>query len=428
MRIDHPFIPRNPSHRHKRHLLGMLALSLLPAVWGPLPAIASDAPLKVGVLLPLSGRYASAGQSNKRGIDLVIDAVNKAGGIKALGGAKLELVVADDASEQVTASQEARRLINQDKVIFILGPYATPEAEAVVPVTERGGVGLISTQASYDDLFARHYRYFTTVSMTSTQFGESYVEFVKWLNETHGAGIKKVAITYPNNDYGKTAAQAATDGLGKQQIKIVGSFGFPPNLTDMTPIVQKVRAANPDAVISIGYLQDGVLLAQARAAQGYISPPLWMGGSDAFSNDRLWQILGDDVAKAALAGHTFALAQFDKSVKTPGVQWLDGAAAEAGYKPIDIDQAMAAGAQAAWVLVQALEDAKSADPAVIGTAVHHVKLAADNSRVTMPQFANGLAFEESGKPSRPAPLFEHWENGRKIVIYPTKIATGAFPE
>jgi branched-chain amino acid transport system substrate-binding protein len=425
---DRRAIRRTQRGRSSRSLVAAVALCLLSPAWSPGPAAAADAPLKIGVLLPLSGRYASAGQSNKRGIDLVIDAVNKSGGIKALGGARLQLVVADDTSDQVTTSQEARRLINQDKVIFILGPYATPEAEAALPVSERAGIGMISTQASYDDLFARHYRYFTTVSMTSSQFGASYAEFVRWLNEKHAAGIKKVAITYPNNDYGKTAAQAATDGLGKQGVSVIGSFGFPPDVTDMTPIVQKVKAAGPDAVISIGYLQDGVLLAQARAAQGYTSPPLWIGGSDAFSNDRLWQILGDTIAKAALSGDTFALAQFDRTVKMPGVQWLDSAAAAAGYKPIDIDQAMAAGAQAAWVLVQTIEDAKSADPAVIGAALHRVKLAADDPHVIMPQFADGLAFDESGKPSRPVALFEHWENGRKVVVYPEKIATGAFPQ
>jgi branched-chain amino acid transport system substrate-binding protein len=407
--------------------LAIVAMTALAGAgaWPP-AALAADA-IKIGVLLPLSGRYASAGQANKRGIDLVINEINKEGGIKALGGAKLELTVADDASDQVTTAQEARRLINQDKVGFILGPYATPEAEAAAPVAERGTTGILSTQASFDGLFQRNYKYFSSVSMTSSQFGTAYAEFLEWLNKEHAAKIKTVALTFPNNDYGKTASQSAADELKKANVRIMEAFGFPPNVSDMTPIVQRVKALAPDAIISIGYLQDGLLLHHARVAQGYASKPIWIGGSDAFSNDRLWTLLGDDIAKEALSGRTFALAQFDNGVKTPGVEWLVSAATAAGFKHEQIDQGMAAGAQVAWILVQALEDSKSIEPVKLAAAVRQVKLPADSPRVSMPQFANGLAFEATGQPKNPVALFEHWDAGKKSVVYPVSIATGPFP-
>lgn len=407
-------------------ILGPIAvIGLLMAQACTSAAWAADG-VKVGVLLPLSGRYASAGQGNKRGIELVIDQINKNGGLKELGGAKIQLVVADDASDQVTTSQEARRLINEEKVSFILGPYATPEGEAIAPVAERGATGALSTQSSFDNLFQRGYKYFNSVSMVSSQFGLSYADFIAWLNKEKSAAIKTVAITFPNNDYGQIASKAAAEKLGKDGIK-VESFGFPPTASDLTPIVQRVKSLNPDAVVSIGYLQDGLLLHRARVAQDYSSKPLWIGGSDAFSNDRLWELLGDEIAKPALAGRTFALAQFDNGVQTPGVKWLVSAASSAGFKPTEIDQAMAAGAQVAWILVQAIEDSKSADPGKLAAAVRQVKMAADNPRVVMPQFANGLAFEPNGQPKDPVALFEHWDAGKKTAVYPTAIATGPFP-
>lgn len=404
--------------------MAMIALTMVGT--GSLSVLAADA-VKIGVLLPLSGRYASAGQANKRGIDLVINQVNRDGGIEALGGAKIELSVADDTSDQVTTAQEGRRLINQDKVSFILGPYATPEGEAVAPVAERGSTGVLTTQASFDGLFQRNYKYFSSVSMTSSQFGIAYAKFIEWLNKEHAANIKTVAITFPNNDYGKMASQAAADLLKKAGVKIMETFDFPPNIFDMTPIVQRVKNLNPDGVVSIGYLQDGLLLHQARVAQGYSGKPIWVGGSDAFSNDQLWKLLGDDIAKTAFSDRTFALAQFDNGVTTPGVKWLVKAATAAGFKPIEIDQGMAAGAQLAWILVQALEDSKSTDSVKLAAAVRNVKLAADNPRVTMPQFANGLAFEPTGQPKDPVALFEYWDAGKKLVVYPTALATGKFP-
>ncbi len=332
-----------------------VAIGLIAAAAFLSLAHAADA-IKIGVVLPLSGRYASAGQGNKRGIDLVVNEINKGGGIKALGGAQIQLVVADDASDQVTTSQEARRLINQEKVSFILGPYATPEGEAIAPVAERGSTGVLSTQSSFDGLFQRNYRFFSSVSMVSSQFGLAYADFVAWLNKEHAGGIKTVAITFPNNDYGQIASKAASERLTRDGIKVLESFGFPPNASDLTPIVQRVKNLNPDAIVSIGYLQDGLLLHRARVAQDYSSKPIWIGGSDAFSNDRLWELLGDDVAKGALGGRTFALAQFDNGVQTPGVKWLVNAASASGLKPAEVDQAMAAGAQVAWILVQAIEE------------------------------------------------------------------------
>ncbi len=171
--------------------------------------VAAQAPLRVGVVLPLSGRNAAAGQSNLFGMRLVADTINGAGGIKSLGGAKLELVVADNASAPVSSAGEARRLIENERVAVILGPYSTPEAEATVPVTERAGVGMIATQAAYDGLFERNYRGFTTVSMTASQFGTSYFEFLRWIAKSQGVTIKTLAITYPDNDYGQTAAKSA---------------------------------------------------------------------------------------------------------------------------------------------------------------------------------------------------------------------------
>lgn len=414
------------SKKQRGYLIGFcVAAAIVAPIAFSGAAYAAETSVRIGVLLPLSGRYASAGQANKRGVDLVVEEVNRTGGIKALGGAKIDLVVADDASDQVTTAQEARRLIGQEQAKFIIGPYATPEAEAGVPVAERSHVGMISTQASFDGLFERNYKFFTSVSMTSSQFGESYAEFVNWLNEKHNAAIKTVALTFPNNDYGKTASQAAAARLKKSNVKELDAFGFPPKVSDMTPIVQRVRAIDPNAVISIGYLQDGILLHQARVAQNYTSPPIWIGGSDAFSNDRLWQLLGD-IAPKALSGKTFALAQFDNGVRTPGVEWLVSAATKAGFKHEEIDQGMAAGAQAAWIVVQALENSKTTDPVKLAAAVHDVKLPADSPRVTMPQFDNGVAFEASGKPKNPVALFVHWDNARKTVIYPTKLATGSF--
>ena len=407
-------------NRLARCLIGSVVVAAFAL--GLISPVAAQAPLKVGVVLPLSGRNAVAGQSNLFGIRLVADTVNAAGGIKSLGGSKLELVVADNASAAVSSAGEARRLIENERVAVILGPYSTPEAEATVPVTERAGVGMISTQASYDGLFERNYKGFTTVSMTSSQFGKSYAEFVRWITKSQGAPIKTLAITYPDNDYGQTAAKAAQQELAAGGIAIVDVRGFPPSVQDLTPVVLRLKQMNPDAVLSIGYFQDGVLLHNARVAQGYTDQPIWVGGSASFTDDRMWTTLGEKVARPALNRRTFGLAQFDNGAKTPGVKWLT-AAARKQKADVIVDQAMAAGAQAAWILVEALERSSATVREELAQAVKKVRIPASSERVTMPQFTNGVAFEPSGKPMAPVALFVQWKDGAKQIVYPEALKT-----
>jgi branched-chain amino acid transport system substrate-binding protein len=384
--------------------------------------VAAQAPVKVGVVLPLSGRNAVAGQSNLFGMRLVVDAINAAGGIASLSGARIELAVADNASAAVSSAGEARRLIENERVAFILGPYSTPEAEATVPVTERAGVGMISTQASYDGLFDRNYKGFTTVSMTSSQFGKSYAEFVRWIAKSQGVTIKTLAVTYPDNDYGQTAAKSAQQELAAAGISIVDVRSFPPTVQDLTPVVLRLKQLNPDAIVSIGYFQDGVLLHNARVAQGYAEPPIWVGGSASFTDDRMWTTLGDKVARPALGRRTFGLAQFDNGAKTPGVKWL-ATAARKQKADVIVDQAMAAGAQAAWILVEALERSGATGREEIAQAVKKVRIPATSERVTMPQFTKGVAFEPSGKPQDPVALFVQWKDGVKQIVFPDGLKT-----
>lgn len=389
---------------------------------GLVAPVSAQTPLKVGVVLPLSGRNAVAGQSNLFGMRLVADLVNAGGGIKSLGGAKLELVVADNASAAVSSAGEARRLIENERVAFILGPYSTPEAEATVPVTERAGVGLLSTQASYDGLFDRNYKGFATVSMTSSQFGKSYAGFVKWLVNSQGATIKTVAITYPDNDYGQTAAKSTQQELAAAGLSIVDVRSFPPTVQDLTPVVLRLKQMSPDAIVSIGYFQDGILLHNARVAQSYTDQPLWVGGSASFTDDRLWKTLGDKIARPALGRRTFGLAQFDNAAQTPGVKWLT-AAARKQKADVIVDQAMAAGAQAAWIFVEALERSGATGREEIAQAVKKVRIPASSERVTMPQFTNGVVFEPSGKPLGPVALFVQWKDGAKQIVYPEPLKT-----
>jgi len=376
------------------------------------PALAKD--VKIGVLMPRTGRYAESGLSTSRGIEMVINEVNKAGGIKSLGG-KIELVIADNGSEATKASIEARRLMSTDKVSFILGPYSTPEAEAFMPVADRyqvGGVGLQTTVIPTTP-------YFSTISISAAGFGKGYADLVGWLRK-NGAKIDTVAITYANNDYGQVVSKAASAALAEQGVKVLEAIPVEPSIKDMTPIVLRVKSLAPDAVISVVYFQDGVLLHKARFNLGY-SDPIWIGGSAGFSDDKLWDTLGDEVAKKTLTD-SFGLAFYSGDGNLPGLQ--DAVAkGKALYGEKALDQSFMFGVQAARMIVRALEDAGTDDPVKVNAAFRALKFKAGAPEIVLPIIPGDMSYNANGTLDGTSPIFVQWTDGKKQIVYPQSVAS-----
>ena len=120
-------------------------------------SFAQPAAINIGVIVPLSGANAQFGVNSRNGIELVADEINAAGGIKALGGAKLNLVVGDATSNPATAAIAAQRLITQNDVTAVFGAFASSLTLAISEVTARANIPLL-TMAFADQITARGLR------------------------------------------------------------------------------------------------------------------------------------------------------------------------------------------------------------------------------------------------------------------------------
>lgn len=398
-----------------RSLLKRISLAGVALAMGAAGAAAQPKDVKIGLLMPLTGRYAESGASVQRGVDMIVKQVNAAGGIKSLGGAKVALVTADTGSDPAKTSLQARKLMSEDRVSFVLGPYSTPEAETFMPVADRyqvGGVGLQTTLTPKTP-------YFSTLSIPAAKFGEGYANLVKWLRGK-GVAINTVAITFANNDYGQVVSRTAAEALAAQGVKVLESIPVEPTVKDMTPIVLKVKSLDPDAVISIVYLADGVLLHRARFNLGY-DKPVWIGGSAGFSDDKLWGLLGDEVARKTLTT-SFGLAFFTPDADLPGMKAAIAQAKEQDSTRV-VDQSIMFGVQAAHLAVEALEKAASTDPVAVNTAFRALHLPARSAKLVLPFIVGDLAFDENGLLRQTSPLFVQWRDGAKVLVYPAEVAS-----
>lgn len=379
------------------------------------PSHAKD--INIGLLMPLTGRYAESGLSTARGVNMVIDRVNANGGIKSMNGAKIKLISADDGSDPTKASTEGRRLINTEKVSFIIGPYSTPEAQAFMPVADRAQVGGVGLQTTIIPTTP----YFSTISITAEGFGEAYASAVKWLN-SQGANIRTVAITYANNDYGQVVSKTAASALTAAGFKVFDPIPVDTATKDMTPIVLRVKSLDPDAVISVVYFQDGVLLHKARFNLGYTSPPIWLGGSAGFSDDKLWNTLGKEVAEKTLT-RSFGLAFFSPDGALPGLKNALAEGAKA-YPGVVLDQSFMFGVQAANFVVRALENAASDDPAKVNTAYRNLNLKAGDPDIVLPFIAGDVRYAQNGTLAGTTAIFVQWQDGKKHIVFPQAVASG----
>jgi branched-chain amino acid transport system substrate-binding protein len=205
-------------------LAGTVSLLAMPSV---LPsALAATSTLNVGVIMPLSGANAQFGINSRNGIELVADEINAAGGIKELGGAKINLIVADSTSTPTTAGTVAQRLISQNDVVAILGAFASSLTLAISEVTERQDVPLL-TMSFADQITGRGYKNIFQVVAKASVIGKAQFEYTAAIAQAAGAKIDKIAIMYEDTAYGTAQAGGVRASTTEANIEIASGAARP---------------------------------------------------------------------------------------------------------------------------------------------------------------------------------------------------------
>src|SRR5260221_6927287 len=185
------------------------------------PPSAADA-VKIGVIFPLSGNAGAAGTSAKDAVELAAEIVNTAhpelkglplaetGGLPNLGGAKIELVVADHQGNPATGQQQTLRLITQEKVVAMLGAYQSSVTSTATQVSERYGIPWVVGDSVAADITNRGFKWVFRVTPVASDFATNYMLF---LNDMKKAGhkVESIAIVNENTDYGTSVAGTVTD-------------------------------------------------------------------------------------------------------------------------------------------------------------------------------------------------------------------------
>ena len=226
----------------------------------------AEAPaVNVGVIMPLSGPNAQFGINGRNGIELAADEINAAGGIAELGGAKINLVVADATSTPTTAGNVAQRLIQQD-ITAVLGAFASSLTLAISEVTERRDIPLL-TMSFADQITGRGYQNIFQVVAKASVIGKAQFDYTAAIAQAAGAKIDKIAIMYEDTAYGTAQANGLRAGAKAANVDIVMDDAYPLGITDTTPLVNKLRGSGAQAVFPVSYLNDSLLIIRTMRQQ-----------------------------------------------------------------------------------------------------------------------------------------------------------------
>jgi len=238
------------------------------------------APLKIGALFAVTGPAAFLGEPERNSAKMVVDEINKVGGVK---GRKLELVSYDTAGDATKAVQLATKLIKDDNVVAIIGPSTTGETMAVIPVAEKYKVPLISCSAGIKITDPVKKWVFKTAQNDTLAVGRIYEQLQK-------QKLSKVAILTVSDGFGSSGREQLKAQAAKFGITIVSDDTYGPKDTDMTSQLTKFRGIKPDAIICWG-TNPGPAVVAKNARQLGIKIPLYM--SHGVSSKKFIELAGE---------------------------------------------------------------------------------------------------------------------------------------
>jgi branched-chain amino acid transport system substrate-binding protein len=346
---------------------------------------AQDKVVKVGNIIPLSGPSASVGQQGKNAREMAVEEINGAGGIKSLGGAKLVMLYADSESKPEKGVAEAERFINTEKVHVLTGCWNSAVTYPTTAVAERYGIPFIVPVSVADKITEQGFKTVFRIAAKDSWWTRDQFAFLRDMEKEFNAKVEKLAFIYENGDWGKGFAGQWKELAKKGGYKVVLDEPYPSTATDLSPVVQKIKRANPDVLLLVSNAADAILLTNTLA-EYKVNLKAVIGSGGGHADPSFLQATGKN------ARYLFDIVEWETDVNKEGAKEANEKfKSKYGYNLAgeSVDAYVAV-----YVLADALERAGSLDPAKIREA-----LATTNYRKGRGMIVgyDGVEFDKTGQ-------------------------------
>jgi branched-chain amino acid transport system substrate-binding protein len=379
---------------------GIASLVLVVAAAGSLVLAgpgSAQGPIKIGASLSLTGTYAAPGQNHQRGYQLCAKHVNEKGGVL---GRKLEFVLYDDQSLPATAVRLYERLVSQDKVDLLMGPYSSPVSEAVASVNEKYKMPMVAPMASTTSIFKKGRKFIFMVQSPAEVYLEGLIEI--------GAkkGLKTVALINEDTLFPKATVQGTIELAKKKGLQVVFVEAYPKGHTDYSGILTKVKAANPDILGASTYFDDAVAITR-QMKELNVNPKMY-GVTVGGDLPKFYELLGKN------AEFVYGASQWEPELPYPGAAEFTEAYKKE-FPGADLSYHSAGGYGGCQILVEAIKRAGSLDAEKIRAEI--LKLETNTIYGAFKVDADGFQLTHKM-------IMFQWQEGKKAIVWPDELATG----
>ena len=379
-----------------RKTIGALAVAAAVLLAGV--ATEAQGPIRIGASLSLTGTYAKLGKNQHEGYQLCQKDLNAKGGLL---GRKVELVVYDDQSMPPTGVRLYEKLITEDKVDGVMGPYSSPVTEAVANVTEKYKKILVTPLAATTSIFRKEPRRKYVFMILSP--AEVYLEGL--VDMAAKRGLKTVAVVNEDTLFSKAAASGAVDLAKKKGLQVVFTEAYPKGNTDFSALLTKIKSVNPDVIAAATYFDDAVALTR-QMKELNVNPKMYgvtVGGDLPEFYDTL----------KGSAEFIYGATQWEPVLAYPGnKEWFESYKAEFKHEP---SYHSAAGYAGCMVYAEGVKRAGSLD--------------ADKVREQLLKLESRTMFgdykvDQDGFQLAHKMVTFQWQKEKKVVVWPDDLAQG----
>lgn len=395
-----------------RHFLGLLSAAAMAVAWAG-AASAQDKTVKIGAIYPLSGNAASAGVHAKAAIETAVEIINnghpglgnlpvtKNKGLAGLGGAKVEVVFADNQGSPAVGQNQALRLITEEKVVALSGAYQSGITLTTSAISEKYGIPYVNGESVAASLTERGFKWFFRTTPVASDFAKIYLDFLKEM-KAGGQKVDSIALVHENTEYGTSVANVITSVFKENGLGIALDIAYNANTTDVQSQVLQLKDKKPDVAIMICYQSDAILYAKTMQALDY-KPPMMIADNAGFSDPSFIKSVGK------LAQGVFNRSSF--AIGPPGSPSFLINEIYKKKSGDDLDDTAARQMQGFFVLVDAIDRAKSTEPDKIQAALKATDLKPDQLIMGY----KGVKFDDKGQNTLASGLVIQLQDGENYV-------------
>jgi branched-chain amino acid transport system substrate-binding protein len=355
--------------------------------------------VKIGVITSLTGAQAAFGEAHKNGYSIALDEINAKGGVL---GKKVELDFYDDQSKPDQAVQGVSKLVDQDHVAMLLGAYSSENTKAIINPVTTHQIPLVIPTATADNVMDSKSPWVFRICAGAKDYATATIEFLK-----HNGAPKTMAIVYEKTNFGQANMQAMKEAAQAAGINVVAVEEYEAKAPDYKAVLRRVKDKNPDVIYFCSYLLDATTLMR-QSQEVDFNPKYFTSAGTGFAAAEF------PTAKGAgkNAEFTFSVSQWLPEAPWPGSKEFD---AEYFKRNNSHPQYHAMQAyQSLMTAAQAINSAKSLDPAKVRDALKNINL-----KTTA---FGPVKFDANGQ-NQHVVLITQIQGGKYVVVYPPNVAT-----